>query len=96
MRLTVATTQFPVSDDIARNCDYVLRQMRTAKKSGADVAHFCEAGLSGYADPGVVELIATLIGGICPLDVCLFVTLDSAVRSTLGRDKTMISRKLRS
>lgn len=48
-RLTVATCQFPVDSDIARNGRYVLRQMRTARERGADVVHFPEACLSGYA-----------------------------------------------
>lgn len=48
-QLTVATCQFPVSADIERNCRHVLRQMRTAKAGGADLAHFPEAALSGYA-----------------------------------------------
>jgi deaminated glutathione amidase len=48
-RLTVATCQFPVDADITRNCRYVLRQMRYARQRGADVAHFPEACLSGYA-----------------------------------------------
>lgn len=48
-KLTVATCQFPVSADIERNSRYVVRQMRHAARSGADVAHFPEACLSGYA-----------------------------------------------
>lgn len=47
--LTVATCQFPVDADVVRNSRYVLRQMRAAKEQGADVAHFPEACLSGYA-----------------------------------------------
>ncbi|HLJ69270.1 MAG TPA: carbon-nitrogen hydrolase family protein [Chloroflexota bacterium] len=49
MKLTVATCQFPVSADVAANCRYVLRQMRLARERGADIAHFPEACLSGYA-----------------------------------------------
>ncbi|HVV10947.1 carbon-nitrogen hydrolase family protein [Amycolatopsis sp.] len=47
--LTVATCQFPVSADIRRNARYVRRQLRFAHEHGADVAHFPEACLSGYA-----------------------------------------------
>jgi len=47
--LTVATCQFPVDADISRNAGYVQRQMREAKRRGADVVHFPEACLSGYA-----------------------------------------------
>jgi predicted amidohydrolase len=49
MKLIVATCQFPVDADIRRNTEYVLRQMRHAKARGADVAHFPETSLSGYA-----------------------------------------------
>jgi predicted amidohydrolase len=45
----VATCQFPVSADIAANLRHVTRQIRVAKKRGADVAHFPEGALSGYA-----------------------------------------------
>jgi len=51
VKLTVATCQFPVSADIRRNRQYIVRQMRAAKLLGAHVAHFCEGALSGYAGP---------------------------------------------
>ncbi len=47
--LTVATSQFPVSADISANLGYVRRQVRAAADRGADVVHFPEAALSGYA-----------------------------------------------
>ncbi|WP_462165842.1 carbon-nitrogen hydrolase family protein [Frankia sp. AiPs1] len=47
--VTVATCQFPVDADVTRNGRYILRQMRSARKHGADIAHFPEACLSGYA-----------------------------------------------
>lgn len=47
--MKVATGQFAVSADIAGNLAAVERLMRQAKAGGADVAHFCEAALSGYA-----------------------------------------------
>jgi len=47
--LTVATCQFPVSHDISKNRRYVIRYMRQARENGADVVHFCEGALSGYA-----------------------------------------------
>lgn len=46
--VTVATCQFPVSADVESNRRHVLRQMRLAKRRGADVAHFPEGALSGY------------------------------------------------
>jgi predicted amidohydrolase len=47
--LRVATCQFPVSASAEASLRYIKRQLRTAKDSGADVAHFPEAALSGYA-----------------------------------------------
>jgi predicted amidohydrolase len=47
--LTVATCQFPVSADIETNYSNVARQIETAADEGADVVHFPEAALSGYA-----------------------------------------------
>jgi deaminated glutathione amidase len=45
----VATCQFPVSARIGANLGYVKRQLRAARDGGADVAHFPEGALSGYA-----------------------------------------------
>lgn len=47
--LIIATCQFPVSGDIKRNASYILRQMAEAKEKGADILHFPESSLSGYA-----------------------------------------------
>jgi deaminated glutathione amidase len=49
MKLTVATCQFPIGSDVRKNLEYVVRQIQTARDRGADVAHFPEACLSGYA-----------------------------------------------
>lgn len=49
MKLTVATCQFPISSDVSENLKYIARQIRIAEERGADVAHFPECGLSGYA-----------------------------------------------
>jgi deaminated glutathione amidase len=49
MKLIVATCQFPTSADIDSNFQYVSQFMKDAKERGADVAHFPEACLSGYA-----------------------------------------------
>jgi len=49
MKLTVATCQFPVAADIRKNLAFILRQMKSARRRGAQVAHFSEACLSGYA-----------------------------------------------
>lgn len=47
--VSVATCQFPVSREIGANLACVRRQMRLAKQRGANVAHFPEGALSGYA-----------------------------------------------
>ncbi len=49
MTVTVGTCQFPVTGDVKKNADWIIKQMREARKKGADVAHFCEGALSGYA-----------------------------------------------
>ena len=49
MKLTIATCQFAVSANIKRNCSTILRQMQSARRRGAQVAHFSETCLSGYA-----------------------------------------------
>jgi len=49
VKLVVATSQFAVGADPAGNTRNVLRQMRLARSRGADVVHFCEGALSGYA-----------------------------------------------
>ena len=48
-RLTVATCQFPVGADIWRNAAFIRRQMRAARRRGAEIVHFPETALSGYA-----------------------------------------------
>ena len=49
MKITIATCQFPVTSNIRRNLGYVKRQMRSAREQGADLAHFSECCLGGYA-----------------------------------------------
>lgn len=49
--LRVGTCQFPVSADVAANGGWIRRQMREAQAQGADLVHFSEAALSGYAGP---------------------------------------------
>ncbi|NNE35544.1 MAG: carbon-nitrogen hydrolase family protein, partial [Rhodothermales bacterium] len=49
MMLNVATCQFPVGPNVKKNAAYIIRQIETSAASGADVAHFCEGALSGYA-----------------------------------------------
>ncbi|MBW2514419.1 MAG: carbon-nitrogen hydrolase family protein [Deltaproteobacteria bacterium] len=47
--LVIATCQFPVSADIDKNAACIMKQMASARDHGADVAHFSESSLSGYA-----------------------------------------------
>jgi predicted amidohydrolase len=47
--LRVATCQFPVSGDVAANADWISKQMREAAAQNADIVHFPECALSGYA-----------------------------------------------
>lgn len=47
--LKVATCQFPVSADIDENARYIKDFVREAAANQADVVHFSEAALSGYA-----------------------------------------------
>lgn len=49
MKLTIATCQFPTSSDITNNERCIADLLRKAKQQNADVAHFPECGLSGYA-----------------------------------------------
>lgn len=49
MRLTVATCQFPTTAKVDANAEQVAKLMLESKAQGADVAHFPEACLSGYA-----------------------------------------------
>ena len=47
--LVIATCQFPVSGDIQTNKAHIIKQLKQSKNRGADIAHFPESSLSGYA-----------------------------------------------
>jgi len=47
--LTIATCQHPVSADIQSTLKAILKLVRSAKSQGADIAHFSECNLTGYA-----------------------------------------------
>jgi predicted amidohydrolase len=47
--LKIATCQFAVSGSIAHNSQSIQKLMRQAADGGANVVHFCECALSGYA-----------------------------------------------
>jgi predicted amidohydrolase len=44
----IAACQFPVSNDIEANSDWIRRQTKAAKEKGAEIVHFSECALSGY------------------------------------------------
>ncbi len=50
-KLSIASCQFPVSDNIAENAQWIMQEMLEAHSLGATVCHFPECALSGY--PGV-------------------------------------------
>lgn len=47
--IQIATCQFPVSGSITENANWILRQMSQASELEADIVHFSEVALSGYA-----------------------------------------------
>jgi predicted amidohydrolase len=48
-KLKIATCQFAVSDSIVTNANFICEFMQEAKAKHADVVHFSECALSGYA-----------------------------------------------
>jgi predicted amidohydrolase len=54
--LTAATCQFSVEPDIEKNCRHVLRLIDQAAEKKADVVHFSECALSGYAGVDLPDL----------------------------------------
>ena len=48
-KISLAACQFPVEADIRQNLSWVLMQMRISHARGAQIAHFPECSLSGYA-----------------------------------------------
>ena len=48
-KLRIATAQFPVSRFLPRNLDYMVKLATQAKSKGADIVHFSETCLGGYA-----------------------------------------------
>ncbi len=47
--IKIAGCQFPVSADVSANANWIRKQMREAKRKGADIIQFPECALSGYA-----------------------------------------------
>ncbi len=55
-KLTIATCQHPIEPEIRRNLTHILELMRTSRERGADIAHFPECNLSGYAGEEFEEI----------------------------------------
>ncbi len=55
-KLRIATVQFPVSADAAENFDHITRHMKAAARRKAEIVHFSEACLSGYAGEQILSL----------------------------------------
>jgi len=53
--LKVATCQFAVSGSIRRNAQQIHNFLHKAKKAKADIVHFPECALSGYAGPDLAS-----------------------------------------
>ncbi len=49
--LKITTCQFPVSESVEQNSKFIQKFLEKAKKLGADIVHFSECALSGYAGP---------------------------------------------
>ena len=47
-QLTLATCQFEIQTQVAKNLQAITRQMKRAKSKGAHLVHFSEACLTGY------------------------------------------------
>lgn len=48
-KLRIASCQFPISSNIKENLNWIEKQMIEAKLKKADIVHFAECALSGYA-----------------------------------------------
>ncbi len=54
-KLVIASSQFPVTANIAENASWIRTHMRNAKVQGADLVHFPECGLSGYGGADIYD-----------------------------------------
>lgn len=55
-KLTIATCQHPVSADIDSNLKAIVKLVKSAKSQEADIAHFSECNLTGYAGLDFMEI----------------------------------------
>jgi deaminated glutathione amidase len=70
--LTIATCQHAIDADTNTNLSSILKQMNVARGSGAEIAHFPECNLSGYAgeefpkiDPKKDAILQKALDKIC-------------------------------
>ncbi len=56
--LRVATCQFAIEADIRHNRRWILKQIEKAADQGADLVHFSECALSGYAGVDIPDIAA--------------------------------------
>ena len=49
--IKITTCQFPVSESVEQNSEYIQKFLKKVKKLDADIVHFSECALSGYAGP---------------------------------------------
>ena len=54
--ITIATCQHAVDADINTNLSAILKQIKFARRKGAEIAHFPECSLSGYAGEEFQEI----------------------------------------
>lgn len=57
-KLRVATCQFSVEADVDHNCRWILKQIDQAADQHAQIAHFSECALSGYAGVDIPNIAA--------------------------------------
>jgi len=55
-KLTIATCQHDICGNINKNLSYILRQIKEAKLKSADIVHFSECNLTGYAGVDIPEI----------------------------------------
>ncbi len=55
-KVVIASCQFPVSENVTENAEWIQKQMKSAKKSGAQIVHFPECALSGYGGVDVKDI----------------------------------------
>ena len=55
-KLTIAACQFPISDNISENYNWIKSQIVEANLKKADIVHFAECALTGYPEVDMKSL----------------------------------------